>query len=226
MDLTRFPCAFTEHLGEQVLLAGTDWNRVDAFAVPSGRLLTERGPTRYAQGETRPDHYVDYFQGALHVSPDGSRVVSDGWVWQPMGVPLLWDLARWLDGDVWQAEEASSLVQRYLWDTTICWVGDECVAMWGIGEDDEAMLPGAILFSLTASTPTVAFAGTPRQQFWSNGRHLFAASDIGLTIWDPFTGERLGELIGFQPQSYNPYTDEFLVKDGYRRAERVRLVIA
>lgn len=226
VDLTRFPCAFTEHRGAQVLVAGTDWNRVDAFALPTGQILTERGPTHANEGEPDPDHYLDYFQGALHVSPDGTKVVDDGWVWHPVGIPLLWDVSRWLDGDTWQAEDATSLMQRlYLWDIPMCWVGDQHIAIWGVGNDDDNVLPGAVLLSLAGTNSAGSFAGVPRTQFWSNGSQLFVTSDIGLTIWDPFTGEQLAELVGFRPLSYNPYTDEFLLKDGNRRAERVRLVI-
>ena len=49
--------------------------------------------------------------------------------------------------------------------------------------------------------------------------------ETGLTVWDPFTGERLAELVGFRPTGYNPFTDEFLVRAGPGRAERVRLVV-
>jgi hypothetical protein len=42
----------------------------------------------------------------------------------------------------------------------------------------------------------------------------------------PVTGERLAELVGFRPTGYDPFTDEFLVRAGPRRAERVRLVVA
>jgi hypothetical protein len=227
VELTRFPCSFTEHRGVQVLVAGTDWNRVDAFALPTGQLLTERGPTSSNEGEPEPDHDFDYFQGALHVSPDGMKVVDDGWIWHPFGIPLLWDLSRWLGGDTWQAEDATSLMQRlYLWDTPMCWVGDEHIAIWGVGNDEDTVIPGAMLLSLAGTSSPVSFAGVPRTQFWSNGSLLFVPSDIGLTVWDPFMGERLAELVGFSPLSYNPYTDEFLVKDGHRRAQRVRLVVA
>lgn len=198
-----------------MVVAATAWNRVDAFSLPGGRLVTERGPTSYSRGEDRPEHYLDYFHGALHVSPDGSRVLDDGWVWHPVGIPVLWHVTRWLDGDTWQAEAPRRLLYRsYLWDTPMCWVGDQHVAIWGVGDDDEAVIPGVCLVDVERGGPSRAFAGVARDALWSDGRLLFSRGDTGLSVWDPFTGERLAELVGFIPSAYNPFTDEFLVKEG------------
>ena len=225
VDLTRFPCAFAERDSAPVLVAGTDWNRVDAWALPSCRMLTERGPTRFVRGADRPGHYLDYFHGALRVSPDGTRVVDDGWVWLPVGVPLLWDLSRWFAGDTWQAEDAAALQQRnYLWDAPMCWINDDHLALWGVGDDDATVLPGVTLLSLSDGSAT-CFPGVPRQNFWSDGSHLFVRSEIGMTVWDPFAGERVAELVGFHPLSYNPYLDEFLLGDDHGATDRVRLVV-
>lgn len=222
-DVTRFPCAFARHAGRAVLLAGTDWNRVDAFDAATGTLLTERGPTSYAKDEPRPEHYLDYFHGALHVSPGGTDVVSDGWAWHPVGMPLQWSVAAWLDGDTWQAEEAEALLHRgYLWDVPTCWLDDERLVVWGVGGDDDAVLPGATVLGDTMTS----FAGVPRRTFWSDGSWLFVNGDTGLTVWDPVDGVRLAELVGFTPLAYNAFLDEFVVSESYTNAERVRLTAA
>ena len=54
-EQTPFPTAFvTGRDGDAVLVAATDWNRLDAFSPTTGALLTPREPTTYEQGET-PD---------------------------------------------------------------------------------------------------------------------------------------------------------------------------
>jgi hypothetical protein len=218
VEQSPFPCAFTEHDGATVVVVGTDWNRLDAFALPDGRLLTPREFTGQRRGWL--------FHGALAASPDGSRILDDSWLWHPTGVPTHWDLARWLDGDVWQAEESTWLARRaYLWDAPMCWVSDEHVVRWGIGDDDEQMLPGAVLVPVGPGGGELAFAGVPRGDFHSDGRLLFVVDGTGTTVWDPFTGERLAELIGFRPIGHDPFADEFLVPTGPGRAERARLVV-
>lgn len=32
----------------------------------------------------RPPHCLDYFHGALHLDPSGSRIADDGWNWGPV----------------------------------------------------------------------------------------------------------------------------------------------
>jgi hypothetical protein len=217
-EQTPFPCAFTEHDGATVVVVGTDWNRLDAFALPDGRLLTPRVLTEVHRGRL--------FHGALRVSPDGTRILDDSWLWHPYGVPTHWELPRWVDGDVWQAEESTRLPHRaYLWDAPMCWIGEEYLVRWGIGDDDDHMLPGAVLVPVGPGGEELAFAGVPRGDFHSDGRLLFVVDGTGTTVWDPFTGERLAELVGFRPVGHDPFADEFLVRAGPARAERVRLVV-
>jgi hypothetical protein len=86
-ETVPFSLAFTRHQGRTVGVHRTDWNRLDVSDAATGELLTSRGPTSYQSGEPRPEHYLDYFHGALHLSPGGQWIADDGWVWQPFGVP-------------------------------------------------------------------------------------------------------------------------------------------
>ncbi|WIX97729.1 hypothetical protein QRX60_26960 [Amycolatopsis mongoliensis] len=103
-ETVRFPVAF---LGPLVV-AATDWNRLDVFDAATGRLLTERVTTR----EENPEHYLDYFYGALLPSPSGRSLLADGWVWQPEGIPLVLDCAAWLAGDRHAPEHGQALAFR------------------------------------------------------------------------------------------------------------------
>jgi hypothetical protein len=47
-----------------------------------------------------------------------------------------------------------------------------------------------------------SFAG-PSGALFSAGRRLYAAGADGLTIWDPFTGERTGTVPGFVPSHHH-----------------------
>ncbi|GAA2789602.1 YncE family protein [Crossiella cryophila] len=74
------------------LIAQTDWNRIDAFNLPSGELLTGDEPG--SDGERR-DRSFEYL-GALHASPTGRWLIVDGWFWHPD----TWDVpVAWLDED-------------------------------------------------------------------------------------------------------------------------------
>ncbi|AUY53483.1 hypothetical protein EH183_36595 [Streptomyces sp. CB01881] len=80
-----FSFAFTEEGGRTLAVHRTGWNRLDLSDALSGELLTARDP----------GHRLDYFHGALSVSPQGTRIADDGWVWHPLGVPSVWNLRSW-----------------------------------------------------------------------------------------------------------------------------------
>jgi hypothetical protein len=87
--------AFAQVKGWVVAIHRTAWNRLDISDPSTGSLLTARSPTSYQRGEDRPAHYLDYFHGALHISPNSVRIVDDGWVWHPVGIPTTWSLEQW-----------------------------------------------------------------------------------------------------------------------------------
>jgi hypothetical protein len=45
-----------------------------------------------------PKHYLGYYFGALLPSPSGRSLLTDGWAWHPVGIPLIIDCAAWLAG--------------------------------------------------------------------------------------------------------------------------------
>lgn len=215
-ETVPFSLAFATADGREVLVHRTAWNRLDASDPQSGQLLTDRGPTSYQRDEPRPDHYLDYFHGRLYVSPDGQRLLDDGWVWHPIGIPEVWDLQRWLSDNVWESEDGASKVsldgRDYYWDHGMCWIDSRRVAIEGIGSDDDHMVHGVWIFDVTERHPSskitwptalelASFAG-PRGQFFSDGTQLFTASDDGLSLWDIETGARVGLIRGFTPSRH------------------------
>ena len=189
----------------------TSWNRLDISDAATGELLTERAPTRFGPGESRPEHYLDYFHGALHLSPGGRWIADDGWIWHPVGAPCAWDARRWLENYAWESEDGESRrvlgLRAYHWDTPMCWTGENLLAISGIGSDDQAMLPGVRIFDVTTGAEVAAFAGPAGPLFAAGGR-LYAAAARGLEIWDPATVELTGTLPGFVPASYHTAAGE------------------
>lgn len=109
-DTVRFSAAFAEHRGRTVLVHRTGWNRLDVSDPQTGQLLTVREFEAARTGSSRPPHDLDFFHGALTVSPDGRHVADDGWVWAPSGVVTAWSLSRWLDENPYESEDGPSLL--------------------------------------------------------------------------------------------------------------------
>ena len=202
-ETTPFPAAFVVHQGRSILIHGTDWNRVDASDPQSGNLLSARSPTSYQEGQERPEHYLDYFHGKLHVSPDGEWILDDGWIWHPMGAPLVWHTKDWLARNLWEAEDGAShkilCYRDYHWDVPMAFLDSNRAAISGLGDDDEEMIAGARVFDVRTGEEVNAFAG-PSGLFWSDGRHLLSVEEDGLHLWDVSTGISIGHIDGFRPQ--------------------------
>jgi hypothetical protein len=213
-ETVPFSLCFAEDRGRTVLVHRTAWNRLDVSDPASGALLTPRQLTELGQGEDIPEHYQDYFHGAIYPSPNGQRLLDDGWVWHPVGAPVAWSLSRWLGDNAWESEDGpsnTSLCQRdYYWDHGMCWVGDDLVALEGIATDDEEMIAGVRIFEIAAephvrgrrAVEARCFAG-PTGQLFSDGALLFSSAGDGLSVWDVRSGERLGLVPGFVPTSHH-----------------------
>ncbi|MEV6642253.1 hypothetical protein [Amycolatopsis sp. NPDC051371] len=208
-EFTRFPLAFLGSGETARVIAGTDWNRLDAFTLPGGELLTDRETAAPDRGEEPPEHYLDYFQGALHVSPSERALVVDGWVWHPIGVAMVVDLAAWLGGDVHAAEHGRDLTSReWVWDRPIAWLGDTTVAVQGLGESHTRMLDGVELHDAATGRRTGMFAG-PVGPMWGYRGSLYVTAEAGFEVWDPVAGARIGFAEGFRPTAHDPATGSF-----------------
>jgi hypothetical protein len=216
-ETVPFSLAFANHRGRTIVIHRTAWNRLDISDPATGGLLTPRQPTSYQHGQSRPEHDLDYFHGALHPSPSGRWLADDGWVWQPVGIPTLWELHRWLDTNPWESEDGPTLrnlCHRDHWNVPMCWIGDDLLAVSGIGADHIAILPGVRIFDTTTDTEVHTFPG-PRGDLFSTGGRLYAAAPDGLEIWNPFTGHRTGRIPDFVPTHHHPTAAELVrIHDG------------
>ncbi|HEV2377768.1 MAG TPA: hypothetical protein VGS19_37100 [Streptosporangiaceae bacterium] len=230
-ETVPFSLAFACHRGRDVVIHRTDWNRLDVSDAATGDLLTARGPTSYRSGDPQPEHYLDYFHGALSVSPDGARVYDDGWFWHPVGIPAAWNLESWLDGNPWESEDGPTKTEfcdLESWNQAFTWVGSDHVAVYDTGDGDTQACTR--VFDVGKAAPSnsgstlraaeVAVLHGPRGRFFSDGTALLSSSDDGLSRWNPITGECTATLPGFTPAYYHPATKELIeVSDsGLRRA--------
>lgn len=219
-ETVPFSFAFTSHRGNVAIIHRTAWNRLDVSNAASGKLLSERNPTSYARGEKRPPHYLDYFHGALHLSPKGTRLLDDGWVWHPVGIPVVWTIDQWLSENVWESEDGVTrtdvCARNNYWDHGVAWLNEETVVIAGIGDDDNEMIDGARIFDVTSTGPAgvgwrsdwkcarqiTAFAG-PAGSFFSDGKWLYSSGKGGLSRWDIDRGSRTGHIDNFHPTHHH-----------------------
>ncbi len=201
-EQTPFPVAFFEFGGRTLLVHGTDWNRLDVSDPRTGELISVRPSPTYKSGEERPAHYLDYFHGRLHVSPDDQWMLDDGWVWHPVGVPTWWNLSKWMSENVWESEDGESRrapIYGDYWNIPMTWLDGRRLAIAGLGSDDDnAPLAGARIFQVENGEEISAFAG-PDGAFFGDGTRLYSVGSDGLEIWDVEAGARLGRIADFRP---------------------------
>lgn len=205
-DTVPFSACFMRFQGRDVLVHRTEWNRLDVSDPASGEVLTERDI------EAQPEHHLDYFHGRLLPSPDGSRLLDDGWVWHPVGIPRVWSVADWLGGNVWESEDGPSaidLTMREDWNIPACWIGNRHVALWGLASWDEDACeesdagPGVRILGVTQRKPSaerrLAMDLDPRQviDLYSADDHLYVTASSGTTVWNIVSGAQIAAYPGF-----------------------------
>ncbi|AEV86950.1 hypothetical protein ACWT_5931 [Actinoplanes sp. SE50] len=218
-----FSLVFAEHDGATVVVHRTNWNRLDVSHAGTGALVTARSSTS-TDSHMESEHGLDYFHGALYLSPDGRRILDDGWVWHPVGFPVVWRMDQWLSVNPWESEDGQSRMglcgREYYWDHPMVWIDETRVAVEGIGDDADDIRPGARLFDTTRSSQgglwreetaveTACIPG-PSGRFFSDGVHLFSSGDDELAAWDLATAALVGVVRRFAPTHYNRHTGEFL----------------
>ncbi|MEU6315930.1 hypothetical protein [Streptomyces sp. NPDC047014] len=212
-----FSLAFTTHEGRTVLLHRRRWNRVEAADPATGELLALM-PDREPQSA-----WSHHFHGALHLSPAGTRIASDAWLWHPLGEPVTWELRRWLDEGARAALDTLGFRRlpgcEYHWNRPMVWLDEARLVIGGIGDDEEELVPGATVVDVTRSEDhavrgwgpaRIAEFGGPQGRFFAGNGLLFSSSPAGLEIWDPVVGARTGTVPDFHPTHHDPFRGELL----------------
>lgn len=200
-----FSICFIDHGGRDAVVYRSEWNRLDIRDAQSGELLTPRKspiPTEQA----RPDHLLDYFHGRLKPSPSGRKILDDGWVWQPYGVPYVIDTDRWLGGDVWESEDAfrrGKMSQRDEWDVGDCWIDDTRLALNAekeIDDEGEERDFGARIVSTEKSASSILTIEGARGRLLSDGHRLFSVAEGRTRVWSVNDGKHLEDIDNFEAQ--------------------------
>lgn len=181
--------------------------------------MTQRKPTSFRHDEEPPPHYLDYFHSNLLVSPDHEWIADNGWVWHPVGEVRIWNMRRWLEDNVWESEDGSSLHtlcwRSYFWGKPLCWLDNQTLAVWGFGTDDDFIIPAVRIFDVPTGKQIRWFAGPEGELTFD--KYLFAFSqNQGTTVWDEQTGERLCSDPDLKPNCYHRGAKTFitLLPDG------------
>lgn len=120
-----FPIAFYSKQNSTFLIYGTDWNRLDITSLETDELLTQR----IVEYESK-SNYFDYFHGSLLISPDFTKFISNGWVWQPYEVITLYTVKDFLENyelssTAIEFEETSG----YNWERPVCWIDNQTLGI-------------------------------------------------------------------------------------------------
>ena len=136
-NVSSYSIGFVERGGRVLIIHQTEWNRLDIMDAETGDCLTDRRvdcrlvePSyQRDDGEWMPDkyeeeNYIDYFHSLLHVSPDGSYFLSNGWIWHPLG-----QVTYYHTDDFLKCYEPSKVSVEYChednWDRPCAFVGDD-----------------------------------------------------------------------------------------------------
>ncbi|KUP21959.1 hypothetical protein [Paenibacillus sp. DMB5] len=231
-----FPLAFAELNNRTVLIKGSEWNRLDIVDVVSGELLTERKtPVYKSEEQTTPEHYLDYFFGKLHVSPDGEWIINTGWIWHPVGRIRAWHLPSW-STNCWEPEDGPTVhcvwESTEDWDYPVTWIDDYTFAVWGMispdmyDEEDEELLiygkdkysPMLVLFDVRTGEQMKFFPRMPAYRMHSDIKGVFVHPHAQLALvhdkiilWGPDIG-----LSVLNPDTGDiEYADQTLCPDLY-----------
>lgn len=223
-----FSACFLQTYGKEVLVHRSEWNRLEASDPSTGKLLTDRYLAPYeAEGE-RPAHYLDYFHGRLWPSPEGSRLLDDGWIWHPVSVPRIWSATEWFRSNPWESEDGKSIVELAMrddWNTPACWIDEHHVAIWGVVDGDEqepgelGTRPGVQISNATSSERSldkkwVMDLDVVPCNLFSDGERLFIADEKNTTVWDISSQSRISTLLDFSPHLYDARRGALIAIDG------------
>lgn len=223
---SHFPIAFFKLEHRTLVIHGTNWNRLDISDPATGELLTKR-EYQQIEGQKRPEHYLDYFHGRLHISPDNQLVAEDGWIWHPIGSVRVWNLSNWIKNNIWESEDGKSMIyllwRDYYWNGPMCWIDNHTFAIWGFGNDELELVPAVQIFDIQTGKSKINFAG-PQEGKLVFDEYLFSASNKGTDAWDIKTGERLLHEPDLYFLAYNPSTKRFISVFGENQIKLSKLV--
>ncbi|MDO5066249.1 MAG: hypothetical protein Q4D96_03075 [Propionibacteriaceae bacterium] len=120
-DVSSFSVALLHLNGRVAVVLQTQWCRLDLFDAETGALLTDRQIIRREDGSS--ENFVDFFHSRLLVSPEHTRLVSNGWVWAPVDVLMAYRVQDFLER--WEPSGTRFQGSGYNWDRPAAFVGED-----------------------------------------------------------------------------------------------------
>ncbi|MHA2501421.1 MAG: hypothetical protein ACXAE3_00925 [Candidatus Kariarchaeaceae archaeon] len=177
-----FPLFLFEHNSVYYLIHGSDWNRLDISNIETGDIITAR----------QVSDSFDYFHGKLLLSPNHTWLVSDGWVWAPVGMVTYWTLDRWFQdpGTPESRDVVYSLAGREEWGMGLCWYSDTKLLVVGYGTLD-SIYHGVSLVDLENNQFHGWFPGpTGEISYHLESDLLISMESDSFSLWKLSTGTR------------------------------------
>ncbi len=187
-EQTWFPIAFVRRDQRNFVAHACAWNALELFDLNARQTCT----VHPAEADR-----LDYFFGALHVSPGGTSMASTGWVWAPVGVVACWDLPVW-EAEPLTRQQCRFLAQRaYSWDNPCVWLDETRLAIWGFGNDDLNLVDAVCIYDTQTGDLQKIVPGVPSGRLTYDGRLLHCASTSdGVSVWDIESGARVAHHSG------------------------------
>lgn len=212
---TRFPVAFCLHNGRQIVIHGTDWNKIDATDLLTSEMLTQRDLEQVPEADKDWDCFSEW-NGHIAVSPDHKRAACVGWVWHPIGLVYSWRLDNWLNGNPFEvdvsADKQSHAAWEYFWDSDIRWVDNTRLAIWAGHEMPEGLkVPHVSIIDVEDEAQQLIIEG-PENHFYLHGDTLIAKVGSETGLWCCNTGMPLGRFSG-ELYAYHPVDSEWLTME-------------
>ncbi len=173
-NVSSWAVAIVRRGGRDVLICTVDWNRLEAFALPSLERLVPMPLLPATEAS------LDYFFGAMTASPSGKSLASFGWVWQPVGAVRTVDVDAWLESGAEPPPGVGGLILADWWDDAVCWISETQVALIGedpAGDDPEVFLnrrEGVVIVNASTGARERFIRGIEASAFGCDGARLYA----------------------------------------------------
>ncbi len=217
--VSEFPIAFFRDEERTLIIHATNWNRLDISDPATGIVISEREfNTRPTEAWRFNQNTMTEFSGRLSVSPNQQWLIDDGWQWGPVGCLSLFSISRWLNDNVWEADNGPSksklVMKNYFWGAPSCCLDGDTLCVWGQGTDEKNIIPAAVLFDINTREQIDWFPGPSRGLFVYDQLLYTTDENDNLSAWDLSNGNRVVLEKGFSPQLYHATSRQFLSYQG------------
>ena len=214
---SSFAVCYFDHDGITYRIQASSWDRLDLH-------IAETCEPVFKQADDCSLH-----SGIFHcmpiVSPNGQWVAEFGWIWHPVGVLRAWPVAPWLhDPGVQSESDASKGLHRlwdcsYFWDSPMCFLDDQRLAVWGYGSDETNVLDAAMIFNLDTGTAETWLPGPNGLLHGWNGQLVSTSRSKGVSVWNVERGECCFADEGLEVVAFQAHNGTLLIADGDRLRE-------